>query len=183
MSGAVSRDDGKKVVDRPKYLVHYAHMSQTHRPNAKIPEKCPSCDGGLVVTRLECPDCGTEVSGRFESRPVSRLAPDDEDFVFYFVRNKGNLKEMERELGGSYWTMRRRLDQIVEQLDLEKSEGKETRRFEIRRVSPERAREVIRSIREQPTAATPEATGEAAAQDASGASPEPSQATDLQEQA
>jgi hypothetical protein len=99
------------------------------------------------------------------------LTPDDEDFVFYFVRNKGNLKEMERELGGSYWTMRRRLDQIVEQLDLEKGAGQETRRFEIRRVDPDQAREVIRSIRERRSSG---AAPEAPAEEASGGQAPPS---------
>ena len=36
-----------------------------------------------------------------------------------FVKSRGNVKEMERELGISYWTIRSRLNEIVVQLGLE----------------------------------------------------------------
>ena len=86
---------------------------------AKIPKKCPSCSTGLVITRLTCPACGTEVSGQFAPDFFSRLSPNDFDFVVLFIKSKGNIKEMERELGISYWTIRSKLGEIVEQLGFE----------------------------------------------------------------
>jgi hypothetical protein len=87
----------------------------------KIPRKCPACNQNLVISRLTCPDCGTEVSGVYplELRtgdPLSRLPPNDYDFILLFIRTKGNIKEMERELGISYWTIRSKLNDIVAQL-------------------------------------------------------------------
>lgn len=79
----------------------------------KIPEHCPSCQNRLVITELVCPVCGTEVTGQFEPNLFSRLSADDLNFVILFVQTKGNIKEMERELGISYWTIRRKLDEIV----------------------------------------------------------------------
>lgn len=84
----------------------------------KQPKKCPACNADLVVTRLSCPDCGTEVTGSFPPDLFSRLSPNDFDFVVMFVKSKGNVKEMERELGISYWTIRSKLGEIVAQLGL-----------------------------------------------------------------
>jgi hypothetical protein len=72
-----------------------------------------------MVTRLTCPNCGTEVTGSFPPDLFARLAPNDFDFVVLFVKSRGNVKEMERELGISYWTIRSRLNEIVVQLGLE----------------------------------------------------------------
>ena len=85
----------------------------------KLPRHCPACNSGLMVTRLTCPNCGTEVTGSFQPDLFSRLAPNDFDFVVLFVKSRGNVKEMERELGISYWTIRSRLNEIVIQLGLE----------------------------------------------------------------
>jgi hypothetical protein len=85
----------------------------------KMPKLCPACNASLVVSRLSCPECGTEVTGSFPLDLFSRLAPNDFDFVVMFVKSRGNVKEMERELGISYWTIRARLNEIVTQLGLE----------------------------------------------------------------
>jgi hypothetical protein len=93
------------------------HDGDTSLP--KIPKQCPACDASLIVTRLTCPQCGTEVTGSFPPDLFSRLPPNDFDFIVLFVKSKGNIKEMERELGISYWTIRSRLSEIVVQLGLE----------------------------------------------------------------
>ncbi len=85
----------------------------------KLPRNCPACNASLMISRLTCPRCGTEVSGSFPPDLFSRLAPNDFDFVVLFVKSRGNIKEMERELGISYWTIRSRLNEIVVQLGLE----------------------------------------------------------------
>ncbi len=85
----------------------------------KLPRHCPACNASLIVTRLTCPNCGTEVTGSYPPDLFSRLAPNDFDFVVLFVKSRGNVKEMERELGISYWTIRSRLNEIVVQLGLE----------------------------------------------------------------
>jgi hypothetical protein len=84
-----------------------------------MPKSCPACSSRLVVTGLSCPNCSTEVRGRFEFDLFSQLTPNDFDFVVLFLKAKGNIKEMERELGISYWTIRSKLGEIVAQLGLE----------------------------------------------------------------
>ena len=83
---------------------------------AAIPQKCPSCSAPLAVTQLTCTTCGTGVVGRFELSPFFRLSAESLHFLEVFIRNRGNVKDMERETGESYWTIRRRLDEVITEM-------------------------------------------------------------------
>ena len=99
-----------------------------------IPQSCPSCSSPLVVTQLTCTACGTGVVGKFELSPFFRLSPERLKFLESFVRNRGNVKEMERETGESYWTIRRELDEVITEMGMEAPEPVDdlsTRRQEI----------------------------------------------------
>ena len=86
-----------------------------------IPQSCPSCSSALAVTQLTCTVCGTGVVGKFELSPFSRLGPESLQFLEVFVRNRGNVKEMERETGDSYWAIRRQLDEVIAEMGFEES--------------------------------------------------------------
>ena len=88
---------------------------------AKILDRCPTCNSRMEITQLSCTNCETVVLGRFEPNRFSKLAPESLDFLEAFVRNRGNVKEMERDLGISYWTIRRRIDDLIEELGLSAS--------------------------------------------------------------
>ena len=98
-----------------------------------IPQSCPSCSSPLIVTQLTCNSCGTGVVGKFELSPFHRLSPESLHFLEVFVRNRGNVKEMERETGESYWAIRRQLDEIITEMGMEvpQEEDISTRRQEI----------------------------------------------------
>jgi hypothetical protein len=97
-----------------------------------IPQSCPSCSSPLVVTQLNCTVCGTGVVGKFELSPFSRLSPESLKFLEVFVQNRGNVKEMERETGESYWAIRRRLDEVIAEMGMEApSDDPSTSRQEI----------------------------------------------------
>ena len=81
-----------------------------------IPQKCPSCASPLKVTQLTCISCGTGVVGNFELSPFVRLSIESLQFLEVFIRNRGNVKEMARETGESYWVIRRRLDEVIEEM-------------------------------------------------------------------
>ena len=83
---------------------------------ATIPQKCPSCSAPLVVTQLTCTVCGTGVVGHFELSPFFRLSSQSLQFLETFIRNRGNVKEMERETSESYWAIRRRLDEVITEM-------------------------------------------------------------------
>ena len=82
----------------------------------KIPQKCPSCTSPLQVTQLTCVSCGTGVVGSFELSPFLRISPESLHFLEIFVRNRGNVKEMARETGESYWAIRRQLDEVIKEM-------------------------------------------------------------------
>jgi hypothetical protein len=63
--------------------------------------------------RLQCTSCGTAVEGHFELSKFSRLDPEQLAFLELFLKARGNIKEVERELGLSYPTVRARLDALL----------------------------------------------------------------------
>jgi hypothetical protein len=98
-----------------------------------IPQSCPSCSSPLIVTQLNCTVCGTGVVGKFELSPFFRLSPESLKFLETFVHNRGNVKEMERETGESYWAIRRRLDEVITEMGMEapREDDVSTRRQEV----------------------------------------------------
>ena len=70
---------------------------------------------------MTCVSCGTGVVGSFDISPFFQLSSDRLRFLEDFVRNRGNIKEMARETGESYWVIRRKLDEVIEALGYEAS--------------------------------------------------------------
>ena len=79
---------------------------------------CPVCSGELQITRLHCRSCGTALEGEFGVGRFGRLSREQLALLESFLRSRGNLKEMERELGISYPTVRGRIDALVRALGL-----------------------------------------------------------------
>lgn len=77
---------------------------------------CPVCAGELAVTRLRCRSCGTTLEGDFSVGRFGRLERDQLGLLESFLRSRGNLREMERELGISYPTVRSRVEALVRSL-------------------------------------------------------------------
>ncbi len=84
-------------------------------PNATI-SACPVCASGLRVERLRCPACRTAIEGEFAVDRFATLNEAQKDFVVSFIRCRGNIRDMEKELGISYPTVRARLDDIAQAL-------------------------------------------------------------------
>lgn len=82
----------------------------------KIIESCPACRGDVVVTRISCTECDCEVTGHFQPTIFNRLSPESLAFVETFVRLRGNIKDMERELNIPYSAIRNRLDDVIGEL-------------------------------------------------------------------
>lgn len=80
------------------------------------PGTCPVCGGEMVIRELECPTCDITVRGRFQTCAFSVLTSEQLELIKIFLRSRGNIKEVERELGISYPTVRGRLDEIVRAL-------------------------------------------------------------------
>jgi hypothetical protein len=74
---------------------------------------CPVCSNELAVTRLHCRSCGTTLEGDFSVGRFGRLNRDQLALLESFLRSRGNLREIERELGISYPTVRSRVEALV----------------------------------------------------------------------
>ena len=77
---------------------------------------CPVCSHELAVTRLHCGSCGTTLEGDFSVGRFGRLSREQTVLLESFLRSRGNLREMERELGISYPTVRARVEALVRAL-------------------------------------------------------------------
>ncbi len=77
---------------------------------------CPVCSGELAVTRLHCRSCGTTLEGDFSVGRFGRLSREQLALLESFLRSRGNLRDMERELGLSYPTVRSRVEALVRSL-------------------------------------------------------------------
>lgn len=89
------------------------NMDMEEHELTMAPSNCPVCGGALIVTRLECEACGTEVTGRYTLGHLATLREPFASLIDMFLRVRGNMKEMERELGLSYPTVRARLEEAL----------------------------------------------------------------------
>ena len=83
-----------------------------------IPTRDPVSGKGLIVSELSCPESGVTIRGKFAIPRYATLEPDQANFLETFLRCRGILSSVERELGISYPTVRARLDALLVVLDL-----------------------------------------------------------------
>ena len=80
---------------------------------------CPFCSGALEIRELGCNSCDVTIRGKFHFSALFQLSPEQMEFVKVFLRSRGNIKEVEKELGISYPTVRGRLNDILKSLGME----------------------------------------------------------------
>jgi hypothetical protein len=81
-----------------------------------LPFKDPVSGGDLYVSELTCEESGVTIRGRFEVPRWARLDAEQAAFLETFLRCRGMINSVERELGISYPTARARLDSLLEAL-------------------------------------------------------------------
>lgn len=123
-----------------------------------LPHRDPVSGGDLYVTELRCEESGIAIQGRFEVPIYAKLEPEMRRYLEIFLRCRGNLSLVERELGLSYPTVRARLDTLLDALGYapvkepgqENGHGKAKRRTEILEqlergeITPEEAKKRVR---------------------------------------
>ena len=87
----------------------------------KAPGICPVCGEKLSINKLGCPKCLTVIEGDFQPCEFCRLPEEDLEFVKIFIKCRGSIKDVERELGISYPTVRGKLDSVIRSLGYEVS--------------------------------------------------------------
>ncbi|MCF2218064.1 DUF2089 domain-containing protein [Chryseobacterium sp. PS-8] len=82
----------------------------------KLPIVCPSCESALQVSQMKCNNCETIVSGNYELPLYLQLTREEQEFILSFFLSSGSIKEMAKQAGNSYPTMRNKMDDLIEKI-------------------------------------------------------------------
>ena len=77
----------------------------------RLISKCPVCESTLKISTLQCSCCGMELKRDFELSPFDQLGCDQHTLLISFLKNRGNLKEVQSDLKISYPTIKKKLDE------------------------------------------------------------------------
>lgn len=84
--------------------------------------ECPICHKELIVTKLHCLDCETNIEGEFTLGRFHTLSPEQLRFAETFIRCEGKINRVEEEMGVSYPTVRARLHDLIRVMGYEVKE-------------------------------------------------------------
>ncbi|MFH0766514.1 MAG: DUF2089 domain-containing protein, partial [Bacillota bacterium] len=74
---------------------------------------CPVCKNNLNVVKLHCDHCDTTIEGDFTLSKFNYLETEKLYFIEIFIKNRGNIKMIEKELNISYPTVKKMLDDVI----------------------------------------------------------------------
>ena len=94
---------------------------------AKLISKCPGCKGALIISTLQCSCCGMELKNNFDLSPFDQLNSEQNALLISFLKNRGNLKEVQSDLNISYPTAKKKLDELLTALNLSDASHREER--------------------------------------------------------
>lgn len=97
----------------------------------KVLTQCPVCNSKLTVTKLKCKKCSTVIENDFELSKFSYLTADQLNFAEVFIKCRGNIKDVEKELGISYPTVRGKIEDLIASLGYAPIREKEDNSAEI----------------------------------------------------
>ena len=84
----------------------------------KVLTECPVCSKEMKITKLKCNNCSTIIENDFSFSKFEKLSKEQLNFVEVFLDCRGNIKDVEKELGISYPTVRSKLDEVNNALGL-----------------------------------------------------------------
>lgn len=115
--------------------------------------------GEWLITEFVNEEMGLTLRGRFRLSPFQKLDSEQTKFLLTFLRCRGVLSSVEKELSLSYPTVRSRLDSLLRALGLVPAEasGEERNRVVERRreilekleageISPEEAKKMLKEV-------------------------------------
>lgn len=83
---------------------------------------CPVCGDRFVVTELTCKNCDSKLQGEFQLSKFDYLSTELQEFALVFIKNAGNIKGVEKDLGVSYPTVKKNLTELIRSLGYESRE-------------------------------------------------------------
>jgi hypothetical protein len=103
---------------------HKDHLKQ--RAQYPVISECPVCKQDLHVHRLKCSHCDTVIEGEFTLSKFNYLDTEQLYFIEVFVKNRGNIKAIEKEMDLSYPTIKKMLDDVILGLGYKPDSGEDT---------------------------------------------------------
>jgi len=82
----------------------------------KLLSDCPVCGDKLKAVKLTCGSCGTSIESEFSFSKFEQLSTEHLNFIEIFVKCSGSIKDVEKELGISYPTVKSRLNEVIKTL-------------------------------------------------------------------
>ncbi len=77
-----------------------------------LPHCCPLCGESIEISQIKCSGCRSEINGAFSAGSFAVLPVEYQKFIVVFLRHRGNIKGVEKELGISYPTINKMLESI-----------------------------------------------------------------------
>lgn len=114
---------------------------------------CPVCGGRLNIQKYKCEKCATEITGNFQIEEFAQLTDEQLIFLKIFIKNRGNLSELQKELSISYPTAKARLEELVKALGYESEEDNRKKTMEILEkiekgeITPEEAKTILKKYK------------------------------------
>lgn len=93
--------------------MNFFHDTVKDRSKYPVLSTCPVCHENLFVTKLNCDHCGTSIDGKFALSKFNYLDAEKLYFIEVFVKNRGNIKAVEKEMDISYPTVKKLLDDAI----------------------------------------------------------------------
>lgn len=115
----------------------------------KLISKCPVCASNLKITRLKCNMCNTVIENEFDLPAINYLNDEQIHFMEVFLKCRGSIKDVEKELKISYPTVRAKLDDVVEALGYKLARKNSSNddilnMLELGEITPEQAIEMLK---------------------------------------
>lgn len=108
---------------------------------------CPVCNEKMNSVGYICPHCRTHIPIEQSLSPFDYLTDENNLFLKTFLLCRGNMKELEKKLHISYPTAKKRLEELLEALELfsNKEENTNMRIFKIQNENSTKASDIIRN--------------------------------------
>ncbi|AEX84987.1 hypothetical protein XO10_02795 [Marinitoga sp. 1135] len=111
--------------------------------------RCPVCGGDLVISEFRCPTCDITIKGSFHLDDFAKLSDEQLYFLKIFIKNRGNLSDVQKEIGISYPTAKARLEGVVRAMGFDEKKNtvdtlKILEKIEKGELTPEEAKEILK---------------------------------------
>ena len=98
----------------------------------KLISQCPCCNETLKISTLQCSACGMEMKNDFELSVFDRLSHEQYSFLTAFLKHRGNLKNVQKDMCLSYPAVKKKLDNLLAALELAIEEENELEEIDMR---------------------------------------------------